>query len=291
MNVPGFDPYKEWLDIDVLDNGTNHYELLGVRLFEIDPEKIAAAADRQMEIVRKHQTGPRSSYTQKLLSEIAQAKACLLNPAKRIQYDRSLIDSAGPVSTTRQKNSKKLALFTGLLLLVITICIVAVNGLPLLNRQTEANSVTDQKINKPPNDDKNLDLDNFVQQRSDGSIVLSPITAIIASENVELKTENGNPVLTNWTSANDSAKWEFKLNQLQRTYFRGSIQYSCQEDAKVRIICENVSKTITLPKSSASRTEEFIVRFTSLRPKSLTLDLVDSHNSKLKIGGIVLTPR
>ena len=43
-----FDPYYKWLGIHPKDQPPHHYRLLGVELFESDPEVIEAAADRHI---------------------------------------------------------------------------------------------------------------------------------------------------------------------------------------------------------------------------------------------------
>ena len=85
-----FDPYYQWLAIPPRDRPPNHYRLLGVELFESNADVIATAADKQMAHVRSFQTGKHSALSQKLLNEIAAAKVCLLNPAKKEAYDRQL---------------------------------------------------------------------------------------------------------------------------------------------------------------------------------------------------------
>lgn len=86
----GFDPYLSWLGIRDPRRPPNHYALLGLALFEDDPEVIAHAADRQMAHVRTFQTGPRSAESQRILNELAAAKICLLNAAKKQAYDAAL---------------------------------------------------------------------------------------------------------------------------------------------------------------------------------------------------------
>ena len=85
-----FDPYYQWLAIPPRDRPPNHYRLLGVELFESNADVIATAADERMAHVRSFQTGKHSALSQKLLNEIAAAKVCLLNPAKKEAYDRQL---------------------------------------------------------------------------------------------------------------------------------------------------------------------------------------------------------
>ena len=85
-----FDPYRKWLGIPPKDQPPNHYRLLGIELFESDPDVISNAADARMAHIRTFQTGPYSEWSQKLLNEIAAAKVCLLNPEKKAEYDAQL---------------------------------------------------------------------------------------------------------------------------------------------------------------------------------------------------------
>jgi hypothetical protein len=85
-----FDPYHKWLAIPPEEQPANHYRLLGLRLFEDDPDVIETSADRQMGHVRRFATGQRGELSQKLLNEISAAKVCLLTPAKRAAYDATI---------------------------------------------------------------------------------------------------------------------------------------------------------------------------------------------------------
>jgi len=82
-----FDPYREWLGIEPHELPADHYRLLGLARFETDAEKIAAAADERMRLIRSNQTGPRGAFTYTLLNEITAAKLCLLAPVAKAQYD------------------------------------------------------------------------------------------------------------------------------------------------------------------------------------------------------------
>lgn len=88
-----FNPYRKWLGIPEQDQPANHYRLLGVELFESDPDVIANAADGRMAQLKNYQAGKYSQDSQRILNEIAAAKICLLNPAKRAEYDRQLKQS------------------------------------------------------------------------------------------------------------------------------------------------------------------------------------------------------
>lgn len=86
----GFDPYHKWLGIPPEQRPIHHYRLLGLSLFESDADVIANAADQRMGHVRAFQAGRHAQASQRLLNEIAAARVCLLNPAKKAQYDRRL---------------------------------------------------------------------------------------------------------------------------------------------------------------------------------------------------------
>lgn len=85
-----FDPYHRWLGIPPHEQPPHHYRLLGIGVFEDDPDVIEEAADRQMSHVQTHKTGQHSALSQKLLNELAAAKLCLLNPDEKNAYDAQL---------------------------------------------------------------------------------------------------------------------------------------------------------------------------------------------------------
>jgi len=85
-----FDPYRTWLGIPPERQPPNHYELLGIPLFEEDPTVITHAADQRMGFLRTFQAGPHQKESQRLLNEVAAARVCLLNAKKKAAYDRKL---------------------------------------------------------------------------------------------------------------------------------------------------------------------------------------------------------
>lgn len=85
-----FDPYRKWLGILPSEQPPEHYRLLGIARFEDDLDTISNGADRQMAHVRTFQTGRHSVLSQKLLNEIPAARICLLDAAKKAEYDRQL---------------------------------------------------------------------------------------------------------------------------------------------------------------------------------------------------------
>ena len=91
--MSSFDAYYQWLGIPPSDQPPNHYRLLGIGLFEPNPEVISDAADSCMAHIRSFQLSAHSEDCDRLLNEIARARLCLLNVEKRAAYDRALRDS------------------------------------------------------------------------------------------------------------------------------------------------------------------------------------------------------
>lgn len=85
-----FDPYRQWLGIPPEEQPPNYYRLLGVGLFESDPDVISHAADRQMVHLRTFQSGGHGELSQQLLNETSAARVCLLDPHKKGEYDARL---------------------------------------------------------------------------------------------------------------------------------------------------------------------------------------------------------
>jgi len=88
--VPPFDPYHQWLGIPSSDQPPHHYRLLGLQLFESDPDVISAAADRQMAFIKECATGPHAAASQKLLNELSAARVCLSDGVGRVTFDVEL---------------------------------------------------------------------------------------------------------------------------------------------------------------------------------------------------------
>jgi formylglycine-generating enzyme required for sulfatase activity len=68
----------------------NYYRLLGIPLFESDPDVIANAAEQRIAHVRAFQVGPHSDESQRILKELSIARVCLLDAKKKAQYDARL---------------------------------------------------------------------------------------------------------------------------------------------------------------------------------------------------------
>ena len=86
-----FNPYRKWLGIPEKDLPPNHYRLLGIELFEEDPDVIESAADARMAHLRTFQTGKRAELSQQILNEVSAAQGVLLDNKKRAAYDERLL--------------------------------------------------------------------------------------------------------------------------------------------------------------------------------------------------------
>jgi len=85
-----FDPYLKWLGIPPKHQPPNDYRLLGIELFESDPDVISHAADQRMAHLKNFAAGKQSALSQRILNEIAAARVRLLNPRRKEQYDARL---------------------------------------------------------------------------------------------------------------------------------------------------------------------------------------------------------
>jgi hypothetical protein len=94
-----FDPYYTWLGIPPAEQPPHHYRLLGVQLFEANPQVIENAADRQMKHLQSFKIGARAADSQRLLTEVSAARVCLLDPASKAIYDQQLRLASAPQPT------------------------------------------------------------------------------------------------------------------------------------------------------------------------------------------------
>jgi hypothetical protein len=100
-----FNAYHKWLGIPPEEQPPNHYRLLGIKVFETDPDVIASAADRQMAHIRTFQSGLHSAESQRVLNEISTARVALLNSAKKAEYDRQLQQLGAPSKPAPQETA------------------------------------------------------------------------------------------------------------------------------------------------------------------------------------------
>ena len=98
MSAAEFDPYHKWLGIPPQDQPPTLYRLLGLAPFESDPDVIANAANRQLVHLRQLLGSDHAELARRLLAEVGTAKATLLNPQEKTEYDQGLAISIGPAA-------------------------------------------------------------------------------------------------------------------------------------------------------------------------------------------------
>ena len=74
MPMTEFDPYFTWLGIHTDGRPPNHYELLGVELFESDLATIEEAALRRIVLLRSIASGEYERLVSQILNEISAAR-------------------------------------------------------------------------------------------------------------------------------------------------------------------------------------------------------------------------
>jgi hypothetical protein len=104
-----FDPYHRWLGIRPEEQPASYYRLLGLAPFEDDREVIRDAAFRQIAHVRKYSLGEHTDLAQQVLNELARAQFCLLDVAKKAEYDSMLRRAASPVAPSDPADIYQLA--------------------------------------------------------------------------------------------------------------------------------------------------------------------------------------
>jgi len=90
MKTGSFNAYAEWFGISNDHQPPNHYDLLGVAIFESNSEKIEEAFQNRYALVRRYQVGEHHEVAVRVLQELAQAHDCLQDDTQRQEYDQAL---------------------------------------------------------------------------------------------------------------------------------------------------------------------------------------------------------
>lgn len=99
MSSTQLDVYRDWLGIKETARPLTHYQLLGLKLFEDDPNVIRASYRKLNAHVRKYASGEYGPQSQALLNELCQAMLCLTDTVRKTEYDASLGRSAAATAT------------------------------------------------------------------------------------------------------------------------------------------------------------------------------------------------
>jgi hypothetical protein len=85
------DVYRDWLKIADTNRPLNYYQLLRLRLFEDDVNRIREHYQKLAAHVRKNYlSGPHSARAKQLLDELARAMFCLTDRQRKREYDAAL---------------------------------------------------------------------------------------------------------------------------------------------------------------------------------------------------------
>lgn len=85
-----FDSYQQWLGIPRSEQPPTYYRLLGLEPFEPYFDLIQTAAEQKTAFLHSQTFGEHSEDAQRLIREVATARACLMDPTARATYDAQL---------------------------------------------------------------------------------------------------------------------------------------------------------------------------------------------------------
>jgi hypothetical protein len=81
------DVYRDWLGITAAERPLSFYQLLRLKQFEDDPERIRQHYRKMNAHVRKFAAGDFARQSQELLNELSRAMLCLTDAARKREYD------------------------------------------------------------------------------------------------------------------------------------------------------------------------------------------------------------
>ena len=84
------DVYRDWLGIKETDRPLDYYQLLRLKRFEDDQDRVRRHYRKMHNHARKYATGEFSGASQELLNELARAMLCLADIRRKKAYDASL---------------------------------------------------------------------------------------------------------------------------------------------------------------------------------------------------------
>ena len=87
-----FDPYHKWFGISPNEQPPSYYRLLGIPLFESDPDIIEAAAASRALYLKTLNLGEHAAIATEMLNEVALARVTLITPDRRDEYNRSIVN-------------------------------------------------------------------------------------------------------------------------------------------------------------------------------------------------------
>jgi predicted aspartyl protease len=91
-----FDPYQKWLGIPPQEQPPNYYRLLTLKPLEANLEVIDNTSAKLTAYLEARSNGKNAAHAERLLEEVAAARACLLSPESKAVYDSTLQGRAAP---------------------------------------------------------------------------------------------------------------------------------------------------------------------------------------------------
>jgi hypothetical protein len=316
-----FDPYRDWLGIAPGERPLDHYRLLGLPKFESDAERIAAAADERMALVRSFQVGPRKVHTQRLLNELSAARICLLSPTSRAAYDAALRGAGIPPAYFQAAEAppiqpppppeSKVTIVSGeqpidfenltppgpwwrplasmILAALIVLAAAAAWGVFQSTRsKVAAPTVALPPASLPEEMEPEPPPEAIVQmQEASGEVSLSPATAVLAG-GVELRSSGTRELLAGFSLPDAAARWQFRL--VAPGFFELELQYATAREVETATLVaaiDEASKPLAL-RPTEGRDQFHTDTFTMALPKSGLHSLVLRPREALAGEGLIL---
>ena len=86
----GFDPYRAWLNVQVVHRPLTAYQLLGLKPLEDDEQTIRAAVASQRMSIQSHRSEAAPPIWEQVRNELEDAVGVLLDPDRKATYDAKL---------------------------------------------------------------------------------------------------------------------------------------------------------------------------------------------------------
>ncbi len=109
----GFDPYRQWLNLDLGHPPRNHHELLGLTAHDADANAIVSARDHMLKKLRNVQPVERGNEWEQLVRQVREAGRYLLASevlANEDQQPRSVPIAASPATMATQDSNQAVPL-------------------------------------------------------------------------------------------------------------------------------------------------------------------------------------
>ena len=154
--TPQPDFYTRLLGIAPGKRPPNYYELLGLALFTSNFRWIESAVHRRMEELDPFALHPDAAVRrgmQELVTEVAQARVCLVDPETKRKYDRELAASLGlnteTVDLPAPASRRKIAIATALAACAVMVIAVTVAAVLVLHRRSAPMAQANGAANAP----------------------------------------------------------------------------------------------------------------------------------------------